>query len=151
MAIAHSPIIRSSELPRTAEGRSPASILITAKSDTSSNPRTFPSYSSPLGSVTISLSAPLTTWALVSTYPSGFMMNPDPMLYTSCLYSRGRKNLPQNSSKNSSANGEKKGCSLTTRTCTTLMETTAGPTFCAACTMALWREPLISSCSEAAV
>ena len=61
-------------------GRFSPLILITAKSVFGSVPTTFAAYSFPSKVVTVMSSDSSTTWLLVTMYPSGLMMTPDPAL-----------------------------------------------------------------------
>jgi hypothetical protein len=77
-AIAQSPTCKLVESPKGATGNFSPSIFTTAKSENSSSPFTCPAKVRPSFNLTVTLSAPLTTWALVRTIPWGSIINPEP-------------------------------------------------------------------------
>ena len=79
MAMLHSPMSRSDDVPSGATGRSRASMRSTARSFWSSSPTSVASYVVPSRSATVIVEAPATTWALVTMTPSLRTMNPEPM------------------------------------------------------------------------
>ncbi len=117
MAIAHSPIRRSLEVPSGATGRLPASILSTARSLIWSAPSTFAGYVVPSRMATSTVCAPLTTCALVTMTPSPRITNPEP--------SPGRMRVPEPRPKNASNGSTAACCTLSVCTVTTLGATRA--------------------------
>ena len=136
MASTHSPTCRSRELPSFTVGRSFASILSTATSVCGSAPSTLARNSRRSVSLTVTSSAFLTTWALVSTTPSGLTMKPEPWPRTGtsrgtcmpCGMPKRRKNSWNGSAAPSSSSPP--WASAVRCVPLTLMLTTAGP-FCA--------------------
>ena len=128
-AIAQSPTCTWSESPRAATGResSPSSIFTTARSVTSSAPSTVPSKRRPSLRVTVTRSAPFTTWALVRMSPSGVMMKPDPWPRSNS--SRGELGKPPGPPKKSRKKGSSnRGLASRTMVFSVSIRTTAGPT-----------------------
>ena len=83
MATTSCPTLSLVESPKATVGRvPPASILTTAMSVAVSAPSTLPSRLRPSASVTFTESAPSTTWAFVTIWPSVEMMKPVPTPWT---------------------------------------------------------------------
>jgi hypothetical protein len=80
-AITHSPTLRLSESPIGRVGRFLPSILIRARSVVGSVPIIRAENSLLSLSVTVSSSAPFTTWLFVTIYPSALMITPEPVAY----------------------------------------------------------------------
>ena len=137
-ASTHSPTFRSSLLAMVMAGRSLAFTLMRARSVCLSVPMILALNSRLSLSVTVSSSAPSTTWLLVTMYPSCEMITPDPVasrfgVCTRCWREpppglpkkpNGSKNPPQGSSCTSTV--------FVLEFCTYLMWTTDGNAFSAA-------------------
>ena len=77
-ASTHSPTRMESLLPNTTKGRRVSSILSSAMSVLGSEPTNFALYSRLSAIVTLMSVLRSTTWWLVTMYPSGDMMTPEP-------------------------------------------------------------------------
>ena len=93
MAMAHSPIITSSESPNRTKGRSSASTFSTTTSELRSAPTSVASYSVPFGRCTEISEAPRMTCLFVQTYPSALTTKPDPDHVYRFLYTFGFRRL----------------------------------------------------------
>ena len=139
-AITHSPTLIFSESPTGRVGRFLPSILMSARSVALSVPMMRAENSRLSLSVTVSSSAPSTTWLLVTMYPSLLMITPEPVAtclgVCTCLFCEpppGLPKKPNGSPPKKSSNGLL--CTSTVLVlafCTYLMCTTAGSAFSAA-------------------
>ena len=149
MASTHSPAFSAWLLPSGTVGRPLASIFSTATSVLASWPSTLARNSRRSVSLTVTSSAPRTTWALVRITPSGLTMKPEPCprVGSSCAgpprwpwpnMPGGKPNWRRNScicasgpprwaAGALSASSSSSPCSDTLRVPVVLMLTTAGP------------------------
>ena len=134
-ASTHSPTFNASESPTGIVGKSSPSILIKARSVTSSVPMMRPLSWRLSFNVTLISSAPAITWLFVTIYPSLEMITPEPKPVRSgvctwrlCVPPRPPKNSPKKSE-----NGSLTSTSWTLEAWVERICTTAWTEFSAAC------------------
>ena len=138
-AITHCPTFSLSESPMGRVGKFLPSILIRARSVVGSVPMILALNSRLSSRVTVNSSAPATTWLLVTIYPSGLIMTPEPKpsclgvrTWRFCLPPLPCPGLPKkpNGSEKKSPNGSLFiSTTFVFEFCTVLMLTTAASAF----------------------